>query len=179
MTIGITYAQILELITSWMKFTSHCLISFRFMATGSFMVATPKNAVSGRTQFLWHGALLPWPIFWKAVPTPQNLADPNLWTSTSACPISSKLTHLPTCWRKSAPLGLVVADAKGSADSRKGQCLGNLIKIVLYFCLHFVSIWRKIQTSRLISSACVTCSYMVPGVSYNLNPLHSASIGLY
>ena len=74
--------------------------------------------------------------FWKAVPTPQTLAYPPPGTSTSDCTIIYKLNPLPILWVKDTPLVLDVAAYKGYTYSRKGQFLGNLIKIALRFCLH-------------------------------------------
>ena len=135
MTIGFTSAPILALITSLMNFTSHWLISFIFMAKGYLMVATPRKSVSRWTRFLRHAHFHYDPFFGRPYRPPQNLADPYPGTSTSAFPVSSKLTPSNNRWVKAAPLGLYVAAAKGSAYSCKVQCLGNLIKIALYFCL--------------------------------------------
>ena len=72
MTLGVTSAPIFAVITSSVDLTYHWLMSSKCMATRSFMVNTPRKSVSGRAQFLRHGVLLPRPIFWKAVPTPQT-----------------------------------------------------------------------------------------------------------
>ena len=121
-----------------MTLTYHWPISFSCTATGSVTVATPRKSVSGKTRFLHHGALLTRPSFWKSVPTPKNIAAPPPGTSTSAFfyQISTySFSDPPTRQEKSVPLGLFVASTKGSADSCKGQCLGDLIQVVLYFFL--------------------------------------------
>ena len=54
--------------------------------------------------------------------------------------LSRQLRHYssqdpPTRREKPVPLGLVVAAAKGSRNTPRDRCLGDLIQLALYFCL--------------------------------------------
>ena len=120
--IAVPSAPILSSTTSSMTLTYCWPISFRCTATGSITVTTPRKSLSVHTQFLQHGALSPQPTFWKAVPTPENLAALPPRTLTSSCTVSSKLTYFtihPPVRKTSAPLGFVVAAPKGYAYSCK------------------------------------------------------------
>ena len=180
-TIAVPSATVLASTTSSMNLTYCWSTSFRCTATGYIMVTNPRKSLSICTQFLQHGALLPRPTFWKAVPTPKKLAALPPGTSTSSCIVSSKLNSFPIrppIRKKYIPLGLVVAAAKGSAYSFKGKLPGDLIKMALYFYLLSCEYMKTNSHKQTTQFRLCDMQFHDAWASSHLNPLHISSFRL-
>ena len=113
-------------------------ISFRCTDTGSVTETGLSSLKFTQTWRMRRGRIFPRSTYWMDALIPKNHTSPLPTTSTSASVASSARTPYrtpPTYFQKHVPLGLVVAAAKGASSIPKNQCLEDLVKIGLYFCL--------------------------------------------
>ena len=136
----------ITLTTQWLRY-------FKCLYKVSRTVFTPRIAASGQTRVS---------LEWIAIATthlleerrnprkPLGMAKRELDLRICRQLCYYSFLDPPARQEKAVPIELVVTAAKGSTNTVKGRCLGDLIHIVLYFCL------RSCEYTKTNSHKCTT-----------------------